>query len=149
MNINGLHYIGLIKCIHKQIINRQHSFPWKATGGIQCTVWMVYQWCPNGYTKCVLLTTLVYTKQWGSEIRTSLDFKWSKRGWVANGPDFEWGLKSGSPAIWNPDKQPPFCQKSFEIWHSKIRISNVSGFWSVWFQIPTLMFRSNCIWISD
>ena len=24
---------------------------------------MVYQWCPNGYTKCVLFTTLVYTKQ--------------------------------------------------------------------------------------
>ena len=28
--------------------------------------------------------------QWGIEIRTSLDFKWSKRGSVANGLDFEW-----------------------------------------------------------
>ena len=37
--------------------------------------------------------------QWGSEIRTSLDFEWSKRGWVANGPDFELNLKSGSPTI--------------------------------------------------
>ena len=38
----------------------------------------------------------------GTEIRTSLDFEWLKevgliRGWVANGPDFEWDLKSGSP----------------------------------------------------
>ena len=37
--------------------------------------------------------------QWGSEIWTSLDFKWSKRCWVANGLDFEWDLKSGSPTI--------------------------------------------------
>ena len=48
--------------------------------------------------------------QWGSEIRTSLDLKWSKRGWVAN---FEWDLKFRSPIIWNPDKWPPFCQKPF------------------------------------
>ena len=34
--------------------------------------------------------------QWGSEIWTSLDFEWSKKGWVADGPDFEWDLKSGS-----------------------------------------------------
>ena len=32
--------------------------------------------------------------QWGSKSRTRLDLKWSKRGWVANGTDFEWGLKS-------------------------------------------------------
>ena len=25
--------------------------------------------------------------------------KWSKRGWVALGPDFEWDLKSESPTI--------------------------------------------------
>ena len=37
--------------------------------------------------------------QWGSEIRPSLDFEWSKTGWVANGLDFEWDLKSGSPTI--------------------------------------------------
>ena len=53
--------------------------------------------------------------QWGSEIRLSLDFKWSKRGRVANGLDFEWDLKSRSPTIWNPDKLPPFFQKPFEI----------------------------------
>ena len=29
--------------------------------------------------------------QWGSEI---WNFKWSKRGWVGNGPDFEWDQKS-------------------------------------------------------
>ena len=33
---------------------------------------------------------------WRSEIRPSLDSKWSKRGWVANGLDFEWNLKSRS-----------------------------------------------------
>ena len=27
--------------------------------------------------------------QWGSEIRPSLDFEWSKRGWVTNGLDVE------------------------------------------------------------
>ena len=40
-----------------------------------------------------------YCIQWGSEIWTSLDFEWSKRGWVANGPNFKWDLKSGSPTI--------------------------------------------------
>ena len=39
----------------------------------------------------------------------------SKRGWVANGPDFKWDLKYGSPTILNPDKWPPFCKKPFEI----------------------------------
>ena len=57
----------------------------------------------------------------GSEIRSSLDLEWSKRGWVANGPDFKWDLKSQSPTtIWNPDKCSPFCQK-------------LSGFWMVRF----------------
>ena len=37
--------------------------------------------------------------QWGSEIRPSLDLEWSKRGWFANGLDFERDLKSGSPTI--------------------------------------------------
>ena len=37
--------------------------------------------------------------QWGSESWTCLDLEWSKRGWVANGLDFEWHLKSGSPTI--------------------------------------------------
>ena len=37
------------------------------------------------------LTINTYIKiQWRSEIRPSLDFKWSKRGWEANGLDFEW-----------------------------------------------------------
>ena len=34
-----------------------------------------------------------------SEIQTTLDFKWSKKGWVANGQDFEWDWKSGSPTV--------------------------------------------------
>ena len=35
----------------------------------------------------------------GTEIQTSLDFEWLIRGWIANGPDFEWDLKSGSTNI--------------------------------------------------
>ena len=58
--------------------------------------------------------------QRGSEIQTSLDLEWSKRGWVANGFDFELYLKFGShpfeirqmaqmatilpKTIWNLDK---------------------------------------------
>ena len=37
-----------------------------------------------------------HLKKWQSQILTSLDFKWLKRDWVANGLDFEWDLKSGS-----------------------------------------------------
>ena len=33
-------------------------------------------------------------EQWGSEIRTCMDFEWSLRGWFMSGPDFEWDLKS-------------------------------------------------------
>ena len=65
--------------------------------------------------------------QWGSEIRTSLDFKWLKRGWVANGLNFKLDLKSWSPTIWNSDKWPPFCQKPLEIW------TKMSRFWMVQF----------------
>ena len=43
--------------------------------------------------------------QWRSEIWTSLDFKWSKRGWFANGPYFEWDLIEIRRKWW------PFCQK--------------------------------------
>ena len=59
--------------------------------------------------------------QWRSEIRTSLDFVWSKRGWVEIGLDLHgiWNpeaqhLKSRqmvnilSKTIWNPDKNVPF-----------------------------------------
>ena len=76
--------------------------------------------------------------QWGSEIRPSLDYQWSYRGWVANGLNFEWDLghiiwsfpessKSRSPTIWNPDKWPSFFQKPFEI------RTKMSGFWVVRF----------------
>ena len=53
--------------------------------------------------------------QCGSEIQTNLDFEWPKRGWVANGPDLEWDLKSKSPIICILDEWRPFCQKLFEI----------------------------------
>ena len=67
--------------------------------------------------------------QWGSEIQTSLDFEWSKRGWVANGLDFKWVLKYGSPVIWN------HCHfvkktKTFEI-RKKCLNFECSGFWMV------------------
>ena len=62
-----------------------------------------------------------------------------------------------SKTIWNPDKNvwilngPVFeClghtiakARPFEIWPSKVLISNVSGIKMVWFQIPTV------VWISD
>ena len=53
--------------------------------------------------------------QQGSEIWTSLDYEWSKRGWVANGLESEWDPKSESPTLGNPYKWLPFCQKPFEI----------------------------------
>ena len=65
------------------------------------------------------------TKQ-GSEILTSLDFEWSKKGWFWNGPYVKSDLKSGSPTIWNPDKWRLFCLKPFEIW------MKMSGFLMVW-----------------
>ena len=34
-----------------------------------------------------------------TEIRISLDFECAQKGWVANGPNFEWYLQSGSPTI--------------------------------------------------
>ena len=37
--------------------------------------------------------------QWGFKNWTSLDFEYSKRDWVADGPDFEWDLKSRIPTI--------------------------------------------------
>ena len=46
------------------------------------------------------LTFRVGTKellQWGSEYRTSLVFKWSKRGRIPNGLVFEWHLNTGQP----------------------------------------------------
>ena len=42
----------------------------------------------------------IFTVERGSEIWASLKFEWSKRGWVANGPDFEWDLE----AIWKPKR---------------------------------------------
>ena len=52
-------------------------------------------------------------------------FEWSKRGWFANGLDFKWDLKSGSPTIWNPDK-------SLERRTLNCAVdSNMCGFWMV------------------
>ena len=56
--------------------------------------------------------TFVLEVQWGSEIQTSLDFEWLKRGWVANGSDYEWDLEA----------------QSFEIWTKKVWILNGSVF---------------------
>ena len=58
--------------------------------------------------------------------------KWPKRGCVANGPDFEWDLKYGSPTIWNPDKWQPICQRQNHL-KSGQKCSDFewSGFWMV------------------
>ena len=42
--------------------------------------------------------------QWGSEYQTSLEFKWSKRGWMPNGPVFECHLNSKQPDHLNTRK---------------------------------------------
>ena len=35
--------------------------------------------------------------KWGSEYQTSSPFKWSKRGWMPNGPVFKCHLNTGQP----------------------------------------------------
>ena len=68
--------------------------------------------------------------QWGSEIWTILDFKLSKRGWFANGPDFEWDLK-----WW------PFCQKLFEIWKKCLDFE-----WSGFQMVGTIAIAKATTW---
>ena len=67
-------------------------------------------------------------KQWGSEIRTGPDFKWSQLCWFSNGPNFEW--------IWNLQAQP------FDTILSK----NISGFWMVHFSNGQVHRYSSTIW---
>ena len=55
--------------------------------------------CPATKIVTRRFTNDVIQLQGGSEIRTSLDFEWSKTVWVANGLDFEWHLQSRSPTI--------------------------------------------------
>ena len=43
-------------------------------------------------------------------------FPMIEKTWFANDLDFKWALKSESKSIWNPNKWPPFYQKTFEIW---------------------------------
>ena len=92
--------------------------------------------------------------KWG-DVKHSEDLKsglvgfWIvKRGWFANGLDYEWVLKSGIPIFWNP-----FCEKAFEIltkypdfelasfWIDRTRaivlISNFFRFQMFMLQIPT------------
>ena len=65
--------------------------------------------------------------EWGSEIWSSLDFELSKTGWVANGLDFKWDLKSGSQTINIPltFASIPYWSNS-EYWSLKLR-SKMSG----------------------
>ena len=67
--------------------------------------------CGYKLSKTKNVPVIICYVHWGSEIWTSLDFEWSKRGWVANGPYFKCDLKSGSPTIWNPDKCLHFVKK--------------------------------------
>ena len=56
-----------------------------------------YEWCQSGKALCTITDFTIKTSSFrdintvGSEIQISL--------WVANGLDFEWGLKSRSPTI--------------------------------------------------
>ena len=67
---------------------------------------------PLGSYLSYLLNTLI---QLGSAIWTNLDFEWSKRGWVVNGPDLECDVtrEAQSFEIWTNDCH--FFQKPFEI----------------------------------
>ena len=85
--------------------------------------------------------------QRGSEIQTSLDFEWSKRGWVGlNGLDFEWDLKFGSQNhLKSEQKHPYFEWISFQMVGTiakaqpKSRFKMFSIFQIVGFKIPSVM----------
>ena len=52
---------------------------------------------------------------------------WLQRGWVANGLDFKWHLKSGCPTIWYSYKWLPLSQEPFAIQ------TKMSGYKVGWF----------------
>ena len=93
--------------------------------------------------KVVLIKTLLLTSTLSKKCSGDLKSEQVKRGWFANGSDFKWDLKSGSPTIWNPDKRPPLCRKPFAIqqkcpdfaWSAFQMVRNLnlifikSGFW--------------------
>ena len=80
-------------------------------------------------TQFLLIITHI---QWGSEIRTCPDLEWSKRGWFAEGLDFN--------EIWNPQAQPfekppkwlPTC-----IYHLKSRLLSPDFEWSGFQMVET------------
>ena len=68
--------------------------------------------------KVIWLADLNCLVQWGSECQTwYLVFKWSKRGWMPNGPAFIW--IPDSQTVWIPDKWTLYC---FLMYWSSIRI---------------------------
>ena len=89
--------------------------------------------------------------EWGSEIKTSLNFKWSKRGWVANYLDFKWDLECWSPTIWNPDKNVQILKSSFQVVGTKvISIAKARPFKIQPLKSPVLKcFQISNGWISD
>ena len=77
--------------------------------------------------------------QWRSEIQTSLDFDWSKRGWVVNSPDFVWDLKYrqitailSKKNIWNLDKKFWILNG----WDYSYSQSSSSTIWNPTFKTP-------------
>ena len=71
------------------------------------------------------LTSTILVVLWNPTI---LDFEWTKRGCVANGPDFEWDLKSRQmAAIWsktilNPDKKVWISNDPVFEWYTIVHI---------------------------
>ena len=59
--------------------------------------------------------------QWESEYWTSLVFKWSKRGWMPNGPVFKWHLNNritGQPDHLNTRKMDAILFSYVLVWYS-------------------------------
>ena len=75
--------------------------------------------------------------QWGSEIRPCLDFKWSKKGWFANSPVFEWDLIPEAQPFENQPKWPPSC-----IYHLKSRLFSPDFEWSGFLMVKARPFEN-------
>ena len=80
---------GFYKNIYKILISQNVGNQWDR-------VRLLYQLIFD-YPTIMLNFPQQYTL--GSEIQTILDFGWTKKGWVANGPDSKWDLNSGSRTI--------------------------------------------------
>ena len=60
--------------------------------GLPSDLTLPFEYCTpimSGIQMVHLVHTIFFILQWGSEIRSSLDFEWSKIGFFANSPSFD------------------------------------------------------------